>query len=84
MSRKIKSRIKAFNKGIPKLKDAGLTEDQISIVTHNFVPLIKKNLLGPKTTEKFLDMLINDQKWTQSFFQNPKGIIDEANPQPSP
>ena len=85
MSRNIKSRIPKFkNVWMPKLQSAGLTGDQISIIVHNFDPLIERNLLGPKTTEKLLNKLINDTKWCDLFFKNPKGLIDEANPQPSP
>lgn len=85
MSREIKTKIPRFNEyWKPKLEKAGLKNDQISIIVHNFDPLIEKNLLGPRTTEKFLNNLINDSKWRVSFFKNPKGMIDEANPQPSP
>ena len=85
MSREIKTRIPRFNDYWKlKLEKAGLNSDQISIVVHNFDPLIEKNLLGPKTTEKFLNNLINDTKWRDQFFKDPKGLIDNANPQPSP
>jgi hypothetical protein len=85
MSREIKTKIPRFNEyWKPKLEKAGLNKDQISIIVHNFDPLIEKNLLGPRTTEKFLNNLVNDSKWRMSFLKNPKGVIDEANPQPSP
>jgi len=84
MSRIIKTKIPNFSLWNTKLINAGLTKEQIEIVVHNFDPLIEKNLLGPKTTEKLLTSLINDDKWKDSFFKDPKGVIAEANPQPSP
>lgn len=73
--------VKDLKKGLKKAK---VPENEIDIVVHNFEEITKSTKLDKNKIKIVVHNLINIPDYRKKFMSNPKGAIDEANPQPSP
>jgi hypothetical protein len=64
------------------LLKAGIKKDQIGIIVHNLEDGIKAK--STALVEIIVHNLVGSEEYRKKFFSNPKALIMEANPQPSP
>jgi hypothetical protein len=66
------------------LRKANLSENEVGIIVHNLTEVQKTKKLPKETVNIIVHNIIKDEQYKARFLKDPKGLIDEANPQPSP
>ncbi|MBN2156770.1 MAG: hypothetical protein JW776_12075 [Candidatus Lokiarchaeota archaeon] len=66
------------------LRKANISENEVSIIVHNLTEIQKTKRLPKETIGIIVHNIVKDQTYKAKFLADPKGVIDEANPQPSP
>ncbi|MHA1650549.1 MAG: hypothetical protein ACTSYB_10190 [Candidatus Helarchaeota archaeon] len=67
-----------------ELTKAGLKKDQIDVVIRNLEELLNKKVVVREVVDIVVNKLVKDEKFRELFFKDPREMIMEANPQPSP
>lgn len=67
-----------------ELRKANISENEVGIIVHNLNDYQKIKKLPKETIGIIVHNIIKDEQYKARFLVNPKELIDEANPQPSP